>query len=286
MTRHDESLPRLAPRKPEAHKGDFGFALLIGGSRTMAGAISLAAMAALRGGAGKVRVACPESCQTIVAGFDPCYMAVPLEANQEGQFSATTLPELASLCREATCIGCGPGLGRSTDITQIVVELYRKVSQPMIVDADALNALAAQREILKSPGGPRILTPHPGEFARLVGQERISDTQREKLACTLAADSGVVVLLKGHQTFVTDGRQLRVNKTGNPGMATGGAGDVLTGLITALVCQGLEPFDAAALGAHVHGLAGDITAEQVGPLGMTALDVVQRLPDALRQVIG
>ena len=252
----------------------------------MSGAVSLAAMAALRGGAGKVRVACPEPCHAIVAGFDPCYMAEPLPADEEGKFSAGALAALIELCQAATCIGCGPGLGRSADITSIVSELYRSVPAPMVIDADGLNALARQRGALAKPGGPRILTPHPGEFARLLGRERIAAGDRENLARKLAEDSGAVVLLKGHRTIVTDGRRLHINHTGNPGMATGGTGDVLTGLITALVCQGLEPLDAAILGAHVHGLAGNIAAQEVGPVGLTALDLVQRLPTALAQAIG
>jgi NAD(P)H-hydrate epimerase len=154
----------------------------------------------------------------------------------------------------------------------------------MIFDADALNALSQRRDQLSQPGGPRILTPHPGEFGRLIGRENFPTSERESLAGELARKTGAVVLLKGHRTVITDGRQTAINTTGNPGMATGGTGDVLTGIITALVCQKLSPFDAARLGAHVHGLAGDLAAAELGEVSMIASDLVEYLPLAWRDV--
>jgi NAD(P)H-hydrate epimerase len=151
----------------------------------------------------------------------------------------------------------------------------------MVVDADGLNALAARREKLDRPGGPRILTPHPGEFARLLGREGVAPKEREMAAVELAERCGVVIVLKGHHTLVTDGRQRALNNTGNPGMATGGSGDVLTGLITALACQGLSPFDAARLGVYLHGLAGDMAAAELSQEGMIASDLIRFLPKAL-----
>jgi NAD(P)H-hydrate epimerase len=149
----------------------------------------------------------------------------------------------------------------------------------MVFDADALNALAAQPAILSRHAGPRILTPHPGEFARLIGQ-KLSAADREPAAVALADRCGIVVVLKSHRTFVTDGRRQWHNRTGNPGMATGGSGDSLTGLVTALACQGLEPFDAARLGVHLHGLAGDLAAEQFGQVSLIASDLIRFLPKA------
>ncbi len=295
-------LPRLAPRRPDAHKGDFGLALIVGGSRGMAGAVALAGMAALRGGAGLVRLAVPETVLDAVAGFEPCYMTIPLRADAAGRISAGPLDRIAELAEKAhyqadhilrsafdsiaewaekaTAVACGPGLGRSHGLDELVVRLYQEIAKPMVFDADALNALAAEPEAMAQPGGPRIFTPHPGEFARLIGRT-LDGNLRNDAAVQLAARCNIVVVLKGHHTLVTDGRRRAVNATtGNPGMATGGTGDVLTGLITALLCQGLEPFDAARLGVYLHGLAGDLAAEKAGQVSLIASDLIHYLPHA------
>jgi len=160
-----------------------------------------------------------------------------------------------------------------------VARLYQTLDKLVVVDADGLNALAAQPESLARPGGPRILTPHPGEFARLIGA-KLPEDRRPDAAMELAARSRAVVVLKGHRTFVTDGTRRAVNHTGNPGMATGGTGDVLTGLMTALGCQGLGPFEAAHLGVYLHGLAGDLAAADRGQVSLIARDLVDYLPRA------
>ncbi len=244
----NEPLPKLAPRSPDAHKGDFGTALIVGGSRGMSGAAALAGMAALRGGAGLVRLAVPDVCLETIAGFEPSYMTVPLPADAAGRISIKAYEQIIEHEISATVLAVGPGLGRSTELDQLVARLYRKIAKPMVVDADALNALSTQPEILSKPGGPRILTPHPGEFARLVGK-KLEGEERQQAAVDLAARCGIVILLKGDGTLVTDGKRQAINTTGNPGMATGGSGDILTGLITALLCQHLEPYAAARLGA-------------------------------------
>src|SRR5262249_50018893 len=159
---------------------------------------------------------------------------------------------------------CGPGLGRSSDLVELVAWLYQDAPQPMVIDADALFALAQRPAVLSTHAGPRILTPHPGEFSRLAGKDKIEPADRERLARELAARTGAVVVLKGHRTVMSDGRAAAINRTGNPGMATGGTGDVLTGIITALVGQHLSPYDAARLGVYVHGLAGDLAAAELG----------------------
>jgi NAD(P)H-hydrate epimerase len=278
-------LPRLPPRRPDAHKGDFGLALIVGGSRGMAGAVALAGLAALRGGAGLVRLAVPEIILDTVAGFEPSYMTVPLPADAAGRIASGALDRIAELAESATVVACGPGLGRSLDLDELVVRLYQEIARPMVFDADALNALAAEPEALVHPGGPRILTPHPGEFARLIGRKLDSEL-RSEAAVQLAARCGIVVVLKGHRTLVTDGRRKAINTTGNPGMATGGTGDVLTGLITALACQQLNAFDAARLGVHLHGLAGDLAAEELGQASLMASDVIQYLPEAFLECWG
>ena len=275
-------LPRIPQRKPDSHKGDFGRALIIGGSRGMAGAAGLSAMACLRSGAGLVKVAVGAACQATVAAFEPSYMTIGLAEDDAGRISLAAKDTLADAVEPSTAIGCGPGLGRSADITELVKWLYQTVPQPMVLDADALNALAERPHVLTKHGGPRILTPHPGEFGRLTGLSSIEADQRESLAKEFAERTGTVVVLKGHKTVITDGRNVAINTTGNPGMATGGTGDVLTGIITALLCQHLEPFAAARLGAHVHGLAGDLAADALGQISMIAHDLIVYLPVAFK----
>ncbi len=248
----------------------------------MTGAVALAGMAALRGGAGLVRLAVPDACLEIVAGIEPSYMTAPLPSDRTGRIAYAALDRIVALAAGATAVGCGPGLGRSLGLTALVARLYQHLPQPMVVDADALNALAARPEILARPAGPRILTPHPGEFARLLGVDRVPADQRQPRAVEFAARSGVVLVLKGHRTLITDGRREAINTTGNPGMATGGTGDVLTGLITALACQDLSPFDAARLGVYLHGLAGDLAAEELGQVSLIAGDLIRYLPAAFK----
>ena len=280
-------LPTLPPRRPDSHKGDFGRALVVGGSRGMSGAISLAGLATLRSGAGLVTLAVPRSIQEVVAGFNPSYMTHGLADANERMVGAAA-DEVLTLAENIDVLALGPGLGRSAGITDFVAQLYREVKQPMVVDADALFALAQQKELLTQTAGPRILTPHPGEFARLTGTNPGTDDQSRSLAAgELASATGVlntIVVLKGHHTVITDGTRFAVNQTGNPGMATGGAGDVLTGVITALVCQGLAPFDAARLGVHVHGLAGDLAAENLGQVSLIASDLIDYLPTAFQSL--
>ncbi len=277
-------LPRLAPRQPESHKGDYGRVLLIGGSQGMAGAIALSGMAALRSGAGLVKVATASACQPTVASFEPSFMTIALDCDAAGRIAASARDQIDEAARQATVIGCGPGLGRSDQLVELIAWLYESCSRPMIVDADALNALSQQADRLPKHAGARILTPHPGEFGRLIGRERIDPALRQSLAESLAQRAGATILLKGHRTVVTDGRRTAINTTGNPGMATGGTGDVLTGIITALVGQGLAPFDAARLGAHAHGLAGDLAAAELGETSLIARDLVDYLPRAWRQL--
>ncbi|MCE9548686.1 MAG: NAD(P)H-hydrate dehydratase [Planctomycetia bacterium] len=279
-------LPRLPRRARDSHKGDFGRALLIGGSRGMSGAISLSGMAALRGGAGLVTLAVPDVCLDTVAGFEPSYMTAPLKADGAGRLAAEALDEIKHLVIRADVIVCGPGLGRSESLTELVAWLYLNVPQPAVFDADALFALAARPDVLAKPGGPRVLTPHMGEFARLCGLKLPDGTARDDSSIVIqhAREWQCVLVLKRHRTLVSDGGQLYENRTGNPGMATGGSGDVLTGVITALMCQGLAPFAAAQLGVYVHGRAGDLVAAKLGEAGMIARDLIEHLPAAMSEV--
>jgi NAD(P)H-hydrate epimerase len=281
--RREPSLPLLPPRAAEGHKGDYGRALLIGGSRGMAGAIGLAGMATLRGGAGLVRLAVPHEILSTVAAYEPSYMTAPLAADDQGRIALGARKEILERAENATAVALGPGLGRSTDLDRLVRALYETLPMPLVCDADALNALATKPDLLVKHKGPRILTPHPGEFARLVG-EKLEGAAREQRAIKLAAEAQVVVVLKSHRTLVTDGTQTARNTTGNPGMGTGGTGDVLTGLITALACQGLGPWQSARLGVHLHGLAGDLAAAKLGQVSLIARDLVDYLPRAFQHL--
>ncbi len=278
-----QHIPRLAVRRADSHKGDYGRAILIGGSRGMTGAIVLSGLATLRSGAGLVTLAVPDVCLETVAAQQPCYMTVPLPCDADGRATLAATGTIELLANRATAGACGPGWGRSADLTQLARTAYTSLGLPMVFDADALNALAEHPQGLSSPGGCRVLTPHPGEFDRLCGVPRADGESRARRAVEMAARHAVVVVLKGHQTLITDGERTVRNETGNPGMATGGAGDVLTGMITALLCQGLDGWEAARLGVHVHGLAGDHAARHYTQVAMTALDIVHCLAQAWRE---
>jgi ADP-dependent NAD(P)H-hydrate dehydratase len=278
-----ESIPSLPPRPADSHKGLYGTVLVIAGSRGMAGAAALVGASALRSGAGLVRVASPAEVQPTVASFEPSYMTYPLPDDGEGMIRLEpAVPILDRLVVQADVVAVGPGLGQSDDIRGLVRWLIESTTKPLVIDADGLNALATQADLLSRVNRPVILTPHPGEFARLTGTGvREVQADREAQAARLAARSeALVVVLKGAGSIVTDGRRVFVNRTGNPGMATGGAGDVLTGVIAALVAQKLPAFEAAQLGVYIHGLAGDIARDQNGVIGMIAGDIVDALPDA------
>lgn len=283
-----ESMPTLAPRDPNGHKGTYGRAMIIGGSRGKAGAPALAGLAALRSGAGLVTVVTPRSIQDVVAAFEPSLMTVGLGSANCEELPQSILEKLLELAANQTSLAVGPGMGSDPSAQRLVHAIYRKLTQTVIVDADGLNAMSQWSDGLMHPGGPRILTPHPGEFERLVGEKCSDDLQQraEQAAALSRQDRSkrTIVILKGHRTVVTDGERVSFNQTGNPGMATGGSGDSLTGILTALVGQGLAAWDAARLGVHVHGLAGDLAAEELGEVSMIASDIVDYLPLAFQRI--
>ena len=282
-------LPKLTPRKADSHKGDYGRVLIVGGSRGMAGAPALAGKAALRSGAGLVTLAVSQSIQAIVASFEPSYMTLGLGDRDDDCLRVECSSEILKAAASRDVLAIGPGLGGDPSTARLVCELFRSVQQPMIVDADALNALAKSPEVLSKPGGVRILTPHAGEFERLTGQTCNGEADKRAgqagALCRRDASGQTLIVLKGHQTIITDGKQYTVNTTGNPGMATGGTGDCLTGIIAALVAQGLSPWESARLGTHIHGLAGDLAAEQLGQVSLIASDLIDFLPRAFEQLI-
>ncbi|MEN0111771.1 MAG: NAD(P)H-hydrate dehydratase [Planctomycetota bacterium] len=281
-------LPTLPERAAASHKGDYGRVLVLGGSLAMAGAPAMTAMACLRSGAGLVEVATPRCVQPTVAAFCPAYTVSPLADDGE-RLTEAARPALAALLANADAAAIGPGLGRSEGVTALV-SMTMTHKAPMVIDADGLNALADRNGSGAAPAGPRVLTPHAGELARLLGEplsDPDDDAERLAAATWLVERVGgpeTVVLLKGPRTVVTDGVRYAVNGTGNPGMATGGSGDVLTGVIAALLGQGLPTLDAARLAACVHGLAGDRAAAKLGQTALTAPDLIDALPGAWRAV--
>ncbi|HEV3258700.1 MAG TPA: NAD(P)H-hydrate dehydratase [Gemmataceae bacterium] len=279
------TMPVLPPRPVDSNKGSFGRVLVVAGSRGMSGAAVLCAGAALRGGAGLVYLAVPEGIQDRVATANPCYLTIALPQDDRGQVAGRAEAELLPLLQANDVVALGPGLGRSRELTTLVTTVLAQARVPLVLDADGLNALEHHSAELRRHAGPVVITPHPGEFARLAGCQ-VADVQarRQERAARFAAEHGVIVILKGYGTVVTDGRRVYVNTTGNPGMATGGTGDVLTGLIAALLGQGLEPFAAAQLGVHVHGLAGDLARDELGEVSLIASDLVEFLPHAFRNL--
>ncbi len=286
--------PDLPPRGREGHTGTYGQVLVVGGSEGMIGAPALTARAALRGGAGLVTMALPRAIQPTVAPLVPCATSVLLDSDERGGLCGEFLAQLNRAAASADVLAVGPGMGTGDDRRRAVLAMLG-ADGPAVIDADALNLLSTIDDWPERVVGPVVLTPHPGEFSRLTG-EGVDDVQADRSgACARAArrwrrararEEPLVCVLKGAGTVVCDGRRLFVNDTGNPGMATGGTGDVLTGLIAALIGQGFDAMGAATLGVHAHGLAGDIAAARLGQASVTAEDVVASLPEALRRCAG
>lgn len=275
-----ELVDRLLPvREREAHKGDFGRILLLCGSTGMTGAAALAARAALRSGAGLIYLGVPERVYPILAVKLDEPMVFPLPDNGAGQLARQAIPEILERLKNSNACLIGPGLGRSPEIWEIVESVLENASCPVILDADGLNAAAGHIDKMRGAGCPLLLTPHEGEFIRLGGDLALG---RENAAIRLAEESGAIVLLKGHTTLVTDGHTLYRNRTGNPGMAAGGSGDVLAGLLASLLGQGLAPLEAAAAAAWLHGSAGDAAAFERGEYGLTPGDIIEVLPRLLK----
>ena len=277
----EPQLPKLPTRRVDTHKGDIGRVLVIAGSRGMVGAACLAGDAALRAGAGLVRIAVPECIWDTAAAKVTCAMTQGFPDSAEGTFAAEALEPLTEACEWADVVALGPGLGRTGDARQVVRGLVETIEHPLVIDADGLFHLEVSRDALASRAYPTVLTPHPGEMAHILDCEIAAvEKEREKTCVDFARRHGVVCVLKGAGTVVSDGERCSVNTTGNPGMATGGTGDVLTGVIAALIGEGLTPFDAAVLGVYLHGLAGDLAVEAYGIHSLIATDVLYFLPQA------
>lgn len=275
---HQSVLSLLPDRDPWGHKGSFGKILLLCGSKGFTGAAYLAAMGALRTGAGLTFLGVPESIYAIEAVKlnEPVVFPLP---DQDGKLSRDSIPEILNRLPSMDAVLIGPGLGQSPDTLEVVKTVLENAACPVVLDADGINVMAAHKDILRGRKAPTILTPHDGEFARLGG--KIGD-DRMAAAQALARDLGCIMLLKGHRTCITDGEVGYRNETGNPGMAVGGSGDVLAGIIVSLLGQGIAPLEAAAVGAWLHGAAGDLCAAELGQYGMLPTDMLQKLPRLLK----
>jgi NAD(P)H-hydrate epimerase len=278
----------LPPRPVDAHKGRYGHLLVMAGSLGKTGAAVLACLGALRAGTGLVTCALPRSQQPVVAGAIAEAMTEALPETAAGSLSAQAVDRLLALLHRMDAGALGPGAGLDPETQTALREVIRQAQRPLVVDADALTALAGHLALVRNAAGPRLLTPHPGEAARLLGVG-IPEVQADRLGAArrLAEATGAIVALKGARTIVAapDGEAV-VNPTGNPGMASGGMGDVLTGIAGGLLAQGLDPGAALRAAVYLHGLAGDLAAEARGAAGLLATDVAGTLPAAIRRVAG
>ncbi|MEN6426150.1 MAG: NAD(P)H-hydrate dehydratase [Phycisphaerales bacterium] len=281
-----ELVPRLKQRPADAHKGDAGKVLLIAGSVGMTGAAALAGRSALRAGAGLVRVATARSALPVVAAIEPCYTTLPLAEDDEGRISGKALGAILNAAQDNDVVAIGPGMGQSTGLRTVVGALLQQEALRLLIDGDGLNNLSRLSDWPKKRTADVVLTPHPGEMKRLwsgLFREEMP-VDRRQAAIRMAEATGTVVALKGAGTVVTHGERIYVNTTGNPGMATAGSGDVLTGVVAALMGQGLSPLDATILGVYLHGLAGDIAARRLGQISLMATDIIEALPQAFQTV--
>lgn len=268
----------LPERNPWGHKGDFGKILLLCGSRGYTGAAALSAMGALRTGAGLVFLGVPESIYAIEACKlnEPVVFPLP---DADGMLSEQAIPDILNRLPRLDAVLIGCGLGQSQGTMAVLKAVLENAECPVVVDADGINLLARNINLLRERTAPTILTPHDGEFARLGG---VLAGDRMASARDFAEQTGCILLLKGHRTCISDGKVCYENTTGNPGMAVGGSGDVLAGMIVSLLGQGIAPLEAAACGAWLHGAAGDLCASQLGQYGMLPTDMLNVLPRLLK----
>ncbi len=277
----------LKPRPKRAHKGDFGRIFILAGSRGYTGAAILSSFAALRAGAGLVTLGCPDKVYSILARRHPEVMVHPFPSTSTGTLSDKGLAEILRFLKNQDILAIGPGLGRHPRTTRLVHRLALQSPIQLVIDADGINAFQGKPELLRKCKMPPVLTPHPGEFVRVFGGKLPkSDSERKIRALEAARKFKSIIVLKGHRTVTAAlfGR-VSINSTGNPGMATGGTGDVLTGIIAALIGQGIYPFDAARFGVYLHGLAGDLAARKIGEISLVSGDLIEFLPQAFQLVL-
>lgn len=280
----DELAQRLLRRDQSAHKGHYGRVGLIGGMSDMTGAIGMAAISAARTGSGVVHAIVPKKSQVLVAAQAQEIITHGIEDEATGQFLEAGLADILPVIQDLDALAIGTGMGRGPEVRALVAGIVENYKKPIVLDADALNVLSGHLDIISRKHQPIVITPHEMEMARLMGQDvKMVHDNRVKCAQDFAQTHRVIVLLKGHDSIITeDDMMYFINPTGNPGMATGGSGDILTGMICSFLGQGYSPLVATRLGAYIHGLAGDMAAEKIGQDGMIASDIIAQVPLVLK----
>ncbi|MDI6787122.1 MAG: NAD(P)H-hydrate dehydratase [Planctomycetota bacterium] len=292
-----KQLPRIKPRRADTHKGDYGKVLLIAGSKGMSGAAYLSAQSSIRSGAGLVYLATPSSQQPILSSKLACVITHPLAETPAGTISRKALKEMTFLLENPTnrhwnftfndidAVGIGPGLSRHPQTMEFVRSILPILPCPTVIDADGINALIDNHQILKKMR-TAIMTPHAGEMARLLGTTATKiQFNRLDSAIETSRKLNAIIVLKGHKTIVTDGENVYINTTGNPGMATAGSGDVLTGMLVGFLGQKFSPFEASQLAVYLHGLSGDIAVKKSTEPSLIATDILDSIPDAFTRII-
>jgi len=277
---------QLSRRKKYSHKNDYGHILVLAGSKTMLGAGALTCLAALRSGAGLVTFGIPKSLNlTAQKKISNEIMTLPLEETKDQAISIKAYAKIKSDLNKYNVIAIGPGIGKNKSTKSFIYKIIENSKLPLVVDADALNALSENINILKKVKAPIVLTPHPGEFSRLSKlSKKTIQSDRKKCASEFSKKFNCTLLLKGNKTIASSQNKIYINNTGNPGMATAGSGDVLTDIIAAFIGQGLSPFDAAKYGTFIHGFAGDIASKKTSQISLIASDIIKYLPAALRKL--
>ncbi|MCM8766180.1 MAG: NAD(P)H-hydrate dehydratase [Candidatus Omnitrophica bacterium] len=282
-----ESFPFLPKRKPDTHKGDYGHVFVLAGAKGLTGAATLCSQAVLRVGAGLVTLGIPASLNPILEVKLTEVMTLPLPETKEASLSFKAKDRILNFLEKCDCVIIGPGLSRNEETQKLVRFLLKKISLPIVLDADGINALAGYLELLKNIKGDLVLTPHIGEFSRLVGIS-IEEIKKNKIsvAKNFLRKYNIILVLKGYQTIIAQrAKRIYINKTGNPGMATAGSGDVLTGMIGGFLAQGISPFDSAKFAVYLHGLAGDLAKKEKSEYGLIASDILENIPRAIRRLL-
>jgi len=280
----DDAIKAFPKRQADAHKGDFGHVLMIAGSAGYTGAAYLVSQAAALSGSGLVTLAVGRSILPILAVKLTEVMVKPFIETKDWSLSFLAEKEILSFSEKCNVVAIGPGISQNIETQSLVRSLVSKFSKPIVLDADGINACAGHLAIIKQSKAKLVLTPHHGEMARLMGCDvKDIEQNRKDVALKFANEYNTVLVLKGHQTIVASpAGDVYINDTGNPGMATGGVGDVLTGMIASFIGQGIEPFTAAVLGVYFHGRSGDLAVAEKGPLSLLATDLLNKLPDILK----
>lgn len=280
-------LSKIPPRKQDTHKRDFGHVFILAGSIGMTGAAYLASQAALLAGSGIVTCGIPKSLNVIMETKLTEAMTLALPETKNGSIALSAEKDILNFVEKVDVVAIGPGLSRHEEAQRLVRNLVKKVNKPLVLDADGVIALTGHCDVLKKRSAPTVLTPHPGEMSYIIGKGvRAIQGNREKIALDFAKEYKTILVLKGYRTVVANSKgDVYINQTGNSGMSTAGVGDVLTGMLSSFVGQGIDPYSAAVIGVYLHGRAGDIAAKEKGQFSLIAGDLLGKLPQAIKEVV-